>query len=253
MTLATVVAGLVLTALTWAVVESPDERRQIAAADAAAAKFRVQLYRFMAGAVSLVADQYDEDVDDYRALLKVVNTQLEAVPRIDEKGTTAYGRRQSDDYNAAKRRDAFVTKPLRDLSSHLERRAIPDAAFAAAAHKLIRLDPAKLLGPGPVFNGAPLLDKVVPAYRKARKRLARQEAPEGAELLQADLLTYADDVIDMSKNGAAKIDVGEPFYFQLADRQAGLNKRVVAVESIMQIEVGDEVDFLARNSDFTGS
>ncbi len=117
------------------------------------------------------------------------------------------------------------------LEAYLRSRAIPHSKFIAAGKKLVGLRPGTLLGDDPVLSGDPLRERVLPAYEKARKRLKKQDTPKGSELLQLDLMTYANDIISMTKDGAKKIDEQKAFFFQLGDRPVELFQRLAALEN----------------------
>jgi hypothetical protein len=243
--LVTIATGLVLSGLGAVVAKSPEQRDEIRAADRVAERFETAIDRYVASAAAEVKSQHDADQDGYPALLKLVKDQVADAPRLRPGDTTAYGRDHSDDYQGAEKRRAAALAPLTALESYLRTQAIPDSKFIAAGKKLVGLRPATLLGKDPVLNGDPLRERVVPAYKKARDRLKKQSAPEGSELLQLDLTTYANDVMTMSKEGAKKIDKQEAFFFQLGDRPVELFQRLAAIESGIQVQVTEQVEIVA--------
>ena len=168
-------------------------------------------------------------------------------PRLRPGATTSYGRQHSDDYKNANDRRAAALAPLTTLQAYLKREAIPTSKFIAAGKKLVALRPGTLLGDDPILSGEPLRKKVLPAYEKARKRVKNLDTPKGAELLQLDLVTYADDIISMTKDGAKKIDDRKAFFFQLGDRPVQLFQRLATLEKGIQVQVAQQVEIVAAS------
>jgi hypothetical protein len=243
--LATFVIGLVLTGVGAVVARSPEQRDQIRAADRAAERYDALLDRSITSAADEIKRQHDADHDGYPALLDLVESKIGDVPRIRPGDTTAYGREHSGEYQEAGDRRTAALVPLNDLESYLRTEAIPVSRFIAAGKKLVALRPGTLLGDDPVLNGDPLRDRVLPAYEKARKRMTKQDTPKGSELLRLDLVTYANDIVAMTKDGAKKIDNGEAFFFQLRDRPVELFRRLATLESGIQVQVANNVNIVA--------
>lgn len=243
--LVTFVIALVIAGLGAVMAKSPEQRDEIRAADQVAARFDTTIDRYVASAVADLKRKHDADQDGYPALLKVAQDKIADAPRLRAKGTSEYGREHSGDYQRAERRRASALAPIVALEAYLRTRAIPDSKFIAAGKKLVGLRPSTLLGDDPVVNGGPLRERVLPAYEKARSRLKKQAVPSGSELLQLDLMTYANDMISMTKEGAKKIDEQKAFYFQLADRPVELLSRLATIESGIQIEVTQQVEIVA--------
>ena len=160
------------------------------------------------------------------------------------KGTTPYGRAHSHRYETAMARQKLALKPYRSLSTYLTKQALPAFTFAGAGIKLVQVNPGKLLGTTPVYTGAPLRDLVLPAFEKARDKVAKQPVPADSELLSLDLKTYADDIISMTKDGAKKIDAGKPFQFSFGTRPQDLYKRLIDLKSGILAELASRVDSL---------
>ncbi|MEV7395871.1 hypothetical protein [Aeromicrobium sp. NPDC092404] len=245
--LATFVIGLVLAGLGSVVAKSPEQRDEIRAADAVAQRFDRAVSRYVSDAAADIASKHDADQDGYPALLKLAQAKLRGAPELGERGTTSYGREHSDDYQSAEDRRRAALQSLADLETYLRKRAIPDSKFIAAGKKLVGLRPGTLLGDDPVLNGDPLRERVLPAYKKARSQVEKQSVPEGSRLLKLDLVTYADDVIAQTKDGAEKIDDQEAFFFQLGDRPVELFQRLAAFESGIQVQVDEQVQIVAAS------
>jgi hypothetical protein len=241
----TFVLGLVLSGVGAVVAKSPEERRQIAAADRAAQRFDKAIDRYAGAAAGSLKRRHDADKDGYPALLKAVASELEDAPRLSSDGTTPYGRAHSDDYRKAVDKRSLALQPLASLRTYLEDSAIPCSRFITAGKKLVQLRPGTLLGDDPVYSGQPLRDRVLPPYKKARTLVKDQDPPSGAELLQLDLTTFADDMIAMTKDGAKKIDDQKPFFFELGNRPVELLRRLAELEAVTQGQVAERVDLLA--------
>lgn len=244
---ATFVAGLVLTGLSAVVAKSPEQRDEIRAADRVAQRFDTAIERYVAAAAQDLKSKHDADQDGYPALLELANDKIADAPQLRAGDTTSYGREHSGDYQDAGNRRTAALMPLKQLESYLRTQAIPDSKFIAAGKKLVALRPATLLGKEPVVNGDPLRERVLPAYEKARARLKKQDTPKGSELLQLDLMTYANDVISMTKKGAKKIDDQEAFFFELGDRPVELFRRLATMESTIQVQVAQQVEIVAAS------
>lgn len=242
---ATFVIGLVVTGLGSVVAKSPEQRDEIRAADRVAESFDATLDRYIRAASAELAAKHDADQDGYPALLDLAQDKIADAPKLRPGDTTMYGREHSGAYRDADNRRAAALSPLKDLETYLRAQAIPNSKFIAAGKKLVTLRPGTLLGKDPVVDGEPLREEVLPAYESARKRLEKQDTPEGAELLRLDLVTYANDVIAMTKDGAKKIDDQKPFFFQLGDRPVELFRRLAALESTIQLQVGQQVEIVA--------
>jgi len=243
--LATFVIGLVLSGLGAVVAKSPEQRDQIDAADRVAQRFEADVDDHVAAAADKIKSKHDADQDGYPALLEVVQDQIADAPRLRPGHTTAYGREHSNDYEDAGNHRATALAPLKELETYLRTQAIPNSKFIAAGKKLVALRPGTLLGDEPVVDGDPLRKRVLPAYEKARDRMKDQDAPKGAELLRLDLMTYANDIISMTKDGAKKIDEQKAFFFQLGDRPVELFKRLAAMETAIQVQVTQQVEIVA--------
>ncbi|KAA1399987.1 hypothetical protein [Aeromicrobium ginsengisoli] len=243
--LATFVIGLVLSGLGSVVAKSPEQRDQINDADRVAQRFEAVIDAYVVKAAAKVKSEHDADQDGYPALLDVVQNRIADAPRLRAGSTTAYGREHSGAYEDAGPHRASALAPLKDLELYLRTQAIPNSRFIAAGKKLVALRPGTLLGDEAVVNGDPLRERVLPAYEKARNRLKKQNAPEGAELLRLDLMTYANDIVSMTKDGAKKIDEQKAFFFQLGDRPVELFKRLAAMETAIQVQVSQQVEIVA--------
>jgi hypothetical protein len=243
--LATFVIGLVITGIGAVVAKSPEQRDQISAADRVAERYKASLDLYLASAAVEIKRQHDADQDGYPALLDLVESKIADVPRIRPGDTTSYGREHSGEYQDAGDRRTAELASLNDLESALRTQAIPVSRFIAAGKKLVALRPGTLLGDGPVLNGAPLRDRVLPAYEKARKRMKKQDVPKGSELLGLDLVTYANDIVAMTKDGAKKIDDGEAFFYRLGDRPVELYRRLATLESTIQVQIANFVNIVA--------
>ena len=242
---ATFVVGLVVAGIGSVVAKSPEQRDQIRAANAVAQRFDTKMERYTVAAAQELKSKHDADQDGYSALLKLVKDKIEDAPRLRPGGTTSYGREHSDDYQGAEERRSAALAPFEDLEAYLRTRAVPDSKFIAAGKKLVALRPGTLLGKDPVLNGTPLRERVLPAYEKARDGLKKQDTPKGSELLQVDLMTYANDLISMTKEGAKKIDAQEAFFFQLGDRPVKLFQRLATIESAIRVQVAQQVEIVA--------
>jgi hypothetical protein len=243
--LATFVIGLVLTGLSSVVAKSPEQRDQIHAADVVAERFDASVERHVADAAAELKSKHDADQDGYPALLELAQEKIADAPRLRPGDTTSYGRKHSDDYQDAGTRRAAALAPLKTLEAYLRTEAIPNSKFIAAGKKLVGLRPGVLLGKDPVVDGEPLRKLVLPAYEEARTRLKKQDTPKGSELLQLDLVTYANDIIAMTKDGAKKIDDQKAFFFQLGDRPVELFQRLATLESTIQVQVAQQVEIVA--------
>ncbi|WP_332664400.1 hypothetical protein [Aeromicrobium sp.] len=244
---ATFIIGLVITGLSSVVAKSPEQRDQIRAADQVAQRFDAAMDRYVGSAAAELKSQHDADQDGYPALLELVQDKIADAPRLRAGTTTSYGREHSGDFQGAGLRRTAALAPLKDLESYLRTEAIPHSQFIAAGRKLVTLRPGTLLGDGPVLDGGPLRERVLPAYEKARDRLEKQDTPKGSELLQLDLMTYANDVISMTKQGAKKIDDQKAFFFQLGDRPVKLLRRLAAIEEAIQVKVAQQVEIVAAS------
>lgn len=242
---ATFVIGLVAAGLGSVVAKSPEQRDQIEAADRVAQRFDASLDRYVTSAAAEIRAQHDGDQDGYPALLDLAQDKIADAPRLPRSETTSYGREHSDDYQDAGDRRASALTPFKDLEAFLRTRAIPDSGFIAAGKKLVALRPGTLLGKAPVVDGDPLRKRVLPAYEKARTRMKDQDPPKGSDLLHLDLMTFADDVIEMTKEGAKKIDAQKAFFFQLGDRPVELFQRLAALESAIQVKVAQQVEIVS--------
>ena len=243
--LATFVIGLVITSLGAVVAKSPQQRDEIRAADRVAQRFDTAIDRYVAAAAAELKSQHDADQDGYPALLELAKDKIADAPRLRPRDTTSYGRKHSDTYQDAPDHRAAALAPLKNLETYVRTRAIPDSGFIAAGKKLVGLRPGTLLGDDPVVDGEPLRKRVLPAYEKARDRLKKQDVPEGAELLKLDLMTYANDIISMTKDGAKKIDEQKAFFFRLGERPVELFQRLATMESAIQAQVGQQVEIVA--------
>lgn len=244
---ATFVIGLVFTGLSAVVAKSPEQRDEIGAADRVARRFDATIQRYTASAAAELKSRHDADQDGYPALLKLAQRTISDAPRLPQAGTTSYGREHSGAYQGAADRRAAALAPMKDLESYLRTQAIPDSKFIAAGKKLVALRPGTLLGDDPVLDGEPLRERVLPAYEKARARVKKLDPPRGSELLRLDLVTYANDIISMTKDGAKKIDEQKAFYFKLGGRPIELLRRLATLESGIQVEVTQKVEIVTTS------
>jgi hypothetical protein len=244
---ATFVIGLIIIGVGSVVAKSPEQRDEIRAADRVAQRFDAAVERYVVAAAVEVKSKHDADQDGYPALLDLVQDKIADAPRLHPGKSTSYGREHSDDYREVGEQRTAALKPLKDLELYLRTQAIPDSRFIAAGKKLVALRPGTLLGDDPVVNGDPLRERVLPAYEKARSRMKKQDAPKGSELLRLDLMTYANDMISMTKDGAKKIDDQKAFFFQLGDRPVELFRRLATLESTIQIQVAQQVEIVAAS------
>jgi hypothetical protein len=240
----TVATALVLVGLAATLVESPREREQVDAADQVARSYRLTLDRYTAQTAAAIRRQHDKDPDRYVALLRLIEKRDKQAPKISRRGTTAYGREHSDAYRNTDELKRVALSQFDELENHLRRTAVPDSRLIVAARRLLDLSPAELLKDDPVVTGAPLRDVVVPAYEKASRRLDKAGVPADAGVLAADLASYAERVISMTKSGAKKVDRGEPFFFDLGQAD-GLTRRLATYEALVQQAVDDLVETIA--------
>ncbi|MCW2829552.1 MAG: hypothetical protein JWP31_244 [Aeromicrobium sp.] len=238
------IIGIVLVVMALTIVNSPAERDEIRAADRVATRYLQDLESYRQRSVETVLDEFAKDPDDYPDLLKTVEATTAAAPEVPRRGTTAFGRAHSDDYRSTAKRRAFVLQPWTRLADYLRDGAVPASRFVRAGKKLVNVDPSKILEGVFVFNGAPLRDLVRPAFEKARAQVRKTAAPQGADLLKRDLLTYADDALKLTDGGAESIDRGEPFFFEFGTRPDRLLERLAAVEASIQQEALARADLL---------
>lgn len=241
----TVILAAGTLALAFTVVPSPAQKEEVRAADRVARAYESELERSVAGLGAYVIKRRFENETNYRKLHDEVAGRLDEVPRISKEGTTGYGRTHSREYRTAAARRELELRQFRAFTAYLEDRAIPRQAFVEAGIKLVKINPRKLLEGFIVqYSGVALRTEVVPAYRKARKKLlAQKPANEDAELAR-DLVTYADDTIEMTRDGAADIDAGRPFFFDFGDRPTVLLRRLEAALRSIAAEVSTQVDAL---------
>lgn len=242
---ATVVIGLVLGGVGYAVAESPEQRAEVRAATRVAEAYEARLDRYAADTAEAIRTQHDKDADGYVALLEVVEKRRAKAPQPPRDGTTAYGREHSGAYRGAAKLRTVALSQFDLLAAYLRDVAIPTSAFIRAGKKLVKLSPATLLGDTPIVSGAPLRDLVLPPYRSAARRLDKVEVPDDAKLLALDLTTYGKDVISSTKDGADAIDEGKPFFFNIQERATGLFKRLLQFETVIQNNVSEQVDSVA--------
>ncbi len=60
-------------------------------------------------------------------------------------------------------------------------------------------------------------------------------------------MTYANDMISMTKDGAKKIDEQKAFFFQLGDRPVKLFQRLATIESAIRVQVAQQVEIVAAS------
>ncbi|MEJ7636334.1 hypothetical protein [Aeromicrobium sp.] len=233
----TLVLGLIATGLANTAVESADDRSQRLAADAAVKGFEDKLAAFDTASSTRLTAAFKDDVDDYKRLLRVAKSAVRRAPAPPTRGTTPTGRRGSEKYRAAVQERATIVEPYVELAELLQDRAIPASRFIVSGRKVVTLDPAEVLDGQPIFTGDPLRDLVVPAFKKARTRLADAGVPDGAELLATDLQAYLDFVIKQTKAGADRIDEAKPFFFDFGTRPKDLLVRLTGLEAQVAREV----------------
>jgi hypothetical protein len=235
--------GAVILALT--VVPSPEQRQEVDHADQVAQQYRRELSAYVGRLGDYVAKRLAKDGTNYQKLHDELMNHLPEAPRIPVKGVTAYAREHSRDYRTAAERRSLELMPFRAFAKRLEAVSIPRQKFVDAGVKLVKLNPLKLLqGYVVQFSGEPLRTEVVPAYKKARKRLLEQHHAPTEDELARDLKTYADDVIDMTEKGADDIDAGRPFFFDFGDRPKALLGRLAATQRTVAADVSAQVDAL---------
>lgn len=228
-TAVSVAIGVVIVICALVVIPSPGERAQVSDATRASDRFDRSVERFLTSVYAAISARFDDDMVDYSSARTLIETKIAAAPLISPRGTTTYGRLHSERYRNATGRRKIALAPLRSFSSYLESTAVPGLKFVKAGEKLVLVSPSKLLDGVAVYSGAPLRDLVAPPLTKASKKFKVLRAPTGAELLKLDLSRYAKDILAMTKDGAAKIDRGLPFFFDLGTRPRDLYRRLEAV------------------------
>ena len=184
-----------------------------------------------------------ENETNYQKLHDEVAARMDGIPRIPKSGTTAYGREHSRDYRTAASRRDLELRPFRAFVTRLKNDAIPRQKFVEVGIDLVQINPVKLLEGFVVqFSGSALRTEVVPAYRKARKKL-RAQRPGSAEVeLARDLERYATDAIKMTRDGADDIDAGRAFFFKFGDKPETLLTRLENTQRSIAVEVSTLVD-----------
>ncbi len=237
---ATPVLGLVAS-LVAVSLPSPEQRAEVRAADVVAARYEKDLdaatSRFSSQVTTIVRD----NTDDFGRALALVQKRTRSVPRIPEKGTSAYGREHSDRYQEARSRRDLALRPYLRLVRTL-RSAVTIQEFIEAGTRTIRINPTKLLSDVVVVDGSPLREIVVPRYRAARKDLKKHPAPPGSEVLGRDLDRYVKDAITSAEEGADDIDAGRPFFFDFGRRPQDLQRRLVSLQSTLATQVLQVLD-----------
>ena len=236
-----VAAGALVLAFT--VAPSADQRQQTDDAGRIGRAYERELTQSIDDLAAYVVKRRFENETDYQKLHEQVTVQMDEVPRIPKEGTTAYGRQHSRDYRTAASRRELELEPFRALVTRLENDVIPRQEFVEVGIDLVQINPAKLLEGFVVqFSGSALRTEVVPAYKKARKKLRAQKPdPADAELAR-DLERYADDAIKMTKDGADDIDAGRGFFFEFGDKPDTLLTRLENTQRSIAVEVSTLVD-----------
>jgi hypothetical protein len=235
--------GTVVLALT--VVPSTEQKEEVRAADRVARAYDRELEQSIEDLGAYVVKRRFENETDYQKLHDQVVDRMDEVPTIPKGNTTDYGRKNSREYRTAAAHRGLELRQYLAFTAFLKNRAIPRQEFAEAGIKLVKINPSKLLEGFIVqTSGVALRTEVVPAYRKARKKLlAQRPAAEDAELAR-DLKTYADDTIEMTLDGAADIDAARPFFFDFGNRPNALLRRLETLLRAISAEVSTQVDAL---------
>ena len=241
--LATTVIAAGALALALTVAPSTEEKEQTKEAGRVAKAYESRLAREVDDLSAYVVKRRFENETNYQKLYDEVTARMDDLPKIPTKGTTAYGREHSRDYRTAAARRELELKPFRQLMTHLETVVIPRQDFVDAGIDLVQINPVKLLeGFTVVFSGEPLRTEVIPAYRKARKKLRNQQPTAADAELARDLELYADDAIKMTRDGAADIDAGRAFFFDFGEKPDALLTRLEATQRSIAADVSTRVD-----------
>lgn len=235
-----IAAGALVLALT--VAPSTEEKEQTGQAGRVAKEYEGRLARAVADLSAYVVKRRFENETNYQKLHDQVEARMDELPKIPEKGTTAYGREHSRDYRTAAARRELELRPFRAFLTHLEKAVIPRQEFVETGIDLVQINPVKLLEGFAVVTGAPLRTEVVPAYKKARKKLREQEPGVADAELARDLERYADDAIKQTRGGADDIDAGRAFFFDFGDKPDALLTRLEATQRSIAAEVSTRVD-----------
>lgn len=239
-TVLTVLLG-VLAVVVAVCLPSPDEQREVDAADRQAERYATRLDAALASFGEQSRTDVADHVDDLEKALALVRRHVRAVPRISSTGTTAYGRAHSLQYRAAKGRRSLALRPFVALVRVLEE-AVAAQAFVRAGTRAIGINPLELLDGFSVLTGAPLRERVVPAYQDARKQLLAHAAPSGSAVLGRDLMTYVSDAITTTRDGADDIDAGRPFHFDFGTRPQDLQRRLASLNTSVASSALQAVD-----------
>lgn len=245
----TVLIAIAMLVLAFTVVPSTQQKQQADDAGRVARAYERELARSLNDLVAYVVKRRFENETDYQKLYDQVTERIKAVPRIPAKGTTAYGREQSRDYrNAATRRDLGIEQ-FEQFAAQLKGSFIPRQEFVEAGIDLVQISPAKLLEGFTVqLSGEPLRTEVVPAYKKARKKLLDQEPGDENAPLARDLEKYADEAIAMTRDGADDIEAGRAFFFDFGDKPDVLLTRLESAQRSIAAEVSTQVDAFDRSA-----
>lgn len=240
--LTTVIAAGAL-ALALTVAPSTEEKEQTRQAERVAEEYEGRLVRAVADLSAYVVKRRFENETNYRKLHDQVTARMDELPKIPKKTTTAFGREHSRDYRTAAARRELELKPFRELTTYLETQAIPRQEFVETGIEIVQINPVELLeGFAVALSGEPLRTEVVPAYKKARKKLMRQEPGTADAELARDLKRYVDDAITMTRDGADDIDAGRAFFFDFGDKPEALLTRLEATQRAIAAEVSAQVE-----------
>lgn len=243
MLILTVLLGGSALVLALTVVPSTAQKEQVQDAGRVARAYERDLEQSVDDLGAYVEKRRFENATNYQKLYDQVTERMETIPRIPKEGTTAYGRKHSREYRMAASRRSLELAQFETFTRFLQNDIIPRQEFVDAGVDLVQVNPGKLLEGFIVQrSGEALRTEVVPAYRKARKRLLDQEpAAEDAELAR-DLEKYADDTIKMVRRGADDIDAGRGFVFEFGDTPDLLLRRLENTQRTMAAEVSMRVD-----------
>ncbi|MGI9085937.1 MAG: hypothetical protein ACR2FE_11725 [Aeromicrobium sp.] len=244
-------AVLILTALlaggavvlAFTVVPSTAQKQQVQDAGRVAEAYERDLEQSIDELGAYVVKRRFENATNYQKLYDQVTERMDTIPTIPKEGTTAYGRKHSREYRTAASRRSLELVQFERFTTFLQNRIIPRQEFVDAGVDLVQVNPRKLLEGFTVqFSGEALRTEVVPAYRKARKKLLDQKpAAEDAELAR-DLKRYADDTIKMTRGGADDIDAGRGFFFEFGNKPDLLLRRLEDTQRAIAAEVSTQVD-----------
>lgn len=234
--------ALVLCAIGAAVAQSPQERAEITIAANVARVYDQDLSAFLDKSNLEIRKKASDTIGKSRPLLDLVDKRLKDVPKMSSDGTTAYGRANSDAYQAAVARQKAVLDTYGRLATQLRKRVLPIQSFLDAAKELLLIDPGELLKDMPILSGWPLREHVIPEYEKAQAELKKQEAPPGEDKFFKELKDFAADTIKETKDGAEKLDAGEVFFFEHSELPNQLYRRLIVIDSSLKGFVVREVE-----------